>query len=101
MEMDPRGPVRRVELEDRSSLVVIESAGREDGRCDLDRGIVTDRDAGTITFHLTKPDPEFLYKLAFAMASAVPAGTPKADIGRTPLPATGPYMTKSFTPEKS
>jgi peptide/nickel transport system substrate-binding protein len=70
-------------------------------RCDLGRGIVTDQDAGTITFHLTKPDPEFLYKLAFAMASAVPAGTPKGDIGRTPLPATGPYVTKSFTPKKS
>jgi ABC-type transport system substrate-binding protein/DNA-binding SARP family transcriptional activator/streptogramin lyase len=69
--------------------------------CDLSRGIEIDRDAGTITFHLTKPDPEFLYKLAFAMASAVPAGTPKGDIGRTPLPATGPYVTKSFTPNTS
>jgi len=64
--------------------------------CDLRRGIETDRDAGTISFHLTKPDPEFLYKLAFAMASAVPAGATEA-----PLPATGPYMTKSFTPHKS
>jgi peptide/nickel transport system substrate-binding protein len=69
--------------------------------CDLGRGIATDRDAGTITFHLTKPDPEFLYKLAFAMASALPAGTPSGDIGGTPLPATGPYLTKSFTPKKS
>jgi len=62
--------------------------------CDLGRGIETDREAGTIAFHLTKPDPDFLYKLAFAMASAVPSGV-------TPLPATGPYMTKSFTPNKS
>jgi peptide/nickel transport system substrate-binding protein len=69
--------------------------------CDLGRGIVTDRNAGTITFHLTQPDPEFLYKLAFAMASAVPARTPKGDIGRKPLPATGPYVTKSFMPGKS
>jgi ABC-type transport system substrate-binding protein/DNA-binding SARP family transcriptional activator len=69
--------------------------------CDLSHGIETDRDARTITFHLTKPDPEFLYKLAFAMASAVPAETPRRDIGRTPLPATGPYVTKSFTPKKS
>jgi ABC-type transport system substrate-binding protein/DNA-binding SARP family transcriptional activator/streptogramin lyase len=64
--------------------------------CDLERGIETDRSAGTIAFHLTKPDPEFLYKLAFAMASAVPAGATKA-----PLAATGPYMTRSFTPHKS
>ena len=69
--------------------------------CDLGRGIVTDPQAGTITFHLTKPDPEFLYKLSFAMASAVPAGTPKADIGRKPLPATGPYVTESFVPNRS
>jgi ABC-type transport system substrate-binding protein/DNA-binding SARP family transcriptional activator len=64
--------------------------------CDLGRGIETDRNADTIAFHLTKPDPEFLYKLAFAMASAVPARATTA-----PLPATGPYMTKSFTPKKS
>jgi hypothetical protein len=32
VEVGPSRPVRRVELEDRSSLVVIESAGREDGR---------------------------------------------------------------------
>ena len=35
------------------------------------------------------------------MASALPAGTPVADIGRKPLPATGPYMTESFVPNKS
>jgi len=64
--------------------------------CNLGRGVETDRDTRTIAFHLTKPDPEFLYKLAFAMASAVPAGATKA-----PLPATGPYMTKSFTSNKS
>jgi hypothetical protein len=42
--------------------------------CDLRRGIVTDRVARSITFHLKRPDPDFLYKLAFSMASAVPAG---------------------------
>jgi ABC-type transport system substrate-binding protein/DNA-binding SARP family transcriptional activator/streptogramin lyase len=84
-----------------TGIVGAQACFEKPNTCDLSRGIVTDRDAGTITFHLTKPDPEFLYKLAFAMASAVPAGTPKGDIGRKPLPATGPYMTKSFTPEKS
>jgi len=74
---------------------------RSPGRCDLRRGIVSDRDAGTVTFRLTRPDPEFLYKLAFAMASALPAGTPRADVGRKPLPATGPYMTRSFSPGRS
>ena len=61
------------------------------------RRIVTDRRAGTITFHLRRPDPDFLYKLAFSMASAVPPGTPR---GR-PLPATGPYMTGRFSQDRS
>jgi peptide/nickel transport system substrate-binding protein len=65
--------------------------------CDLRRGIVVDRDAGTVTLHLTRPDPDFLYKLAFAMASAVPAGK----FGGKALPATGPYMTASFRRNRS
>jgi ABC-type transport system substrate-binding protein/DNA-binding SARP family transcriptional activator/DNA-binding beta-propeller fold protein YncE len=65
--------------------------------CDLRRGIAVDPEAGTVTFQLTRPDPEFLYKLAFAMASAVPAGK----FGGKALPATGPYMTSSFAPNRS
>jgi peptide/nickel transport system substrate-binding protein len=64
-------------------------------RCTLRRGIVTDDRGNTITFRLTAPDPDFLYKLAFPMAAAVPANAPGRDIGRRPLPATGPYMTQS------
>jgi len=70
-------------------------------RCDLSRGIVSSRTARTVTFHLTRPDPNFLYKLAFPMAYAVPAGTPDHDIGVNPLPATGPYMTRRFSPSRS
>src|SRR5262249_55822345 len=66
--------------------------------CDLARGIVTDDRANTITFHLTAPDPEFLYKLAFSFADAVPAGTPNHLIRPSQLPATGPYLTRSFVP---
>jgi ABC-type transport system substrate-binding protein/DNA-binding SARP family transcriptional activator len=66
--------------------------------CELRRGIVADDAANTVTFHLNAPDPEFIYKLAFPFADAVPAGTPGRDIGRTPLPATGPYVTRSFSP---
>jgi len=64
--------------------------------CDLRRGIVTDREARTVTFHLTRADPDFLFKLAFSMASAVPAGK----WGGKALPATGPYMTASFAPSR-
>ncbi len=74
---------------------------RVPGRCDLDRGIVTDDDAGTVTFHLTAPDPQFLYKLAFSWAYAVPGGTPDHQISAAQLPATGPYMTKSLVPGRS
>jgi YVTN family beta-propeller protein len=63
--------------------------------CDLSAGIVTD--ATTITYHLTAPDPEFLYKLALPFGDAVPASAPDHDIGNQPLPATGPYMVSSYT----
>ena len=71
---------------------------RTPGHCDLARGIVTNDKTNTITFHLTAPDPDFLYKLAFAFADAVPPSTPDHLIGPAQLPATGPYMTKSFVP---
>jgi ABC-type transport system substrate-binding protein/DNA-binding SARP family transcriptional activator/streptogramin lyase len=71
---------------------------RAPAHCDLARGIVTNDRADTVTFHLTAPDPEFLYKLAFPLADAVPPGTPDHQIGPVQLPATGPYMTQSFVP---
>jgi YVTN family beta-propeller protein len=55
--------------------------------CDLSRGIVADDDTGTVTFHLTQPDGDFLYKLSYALI--VPAGTPAP---ATVVPGTGPYM---------
>jgi peptide/nickel transport system substrate-binding protein len=58
-------------------------------RCDLSHGIVTDLGSDTVTFHLTAPDPDFLYKLALPIADVVPASTPLR--ARLPLPATGPY----------
>ncbi|MGN6677791.1 MAG: BTAD domain-containing putative transcriptional regulator, partial [Streptosporangiaceae bacterium] len=67
---------------------------RKPGPCNLSGGIVADDAAGTVAFHLTAPDPEFLYKLAFSWAYAVPSGTPDHTISAAQLPATGPYMTK-------
>jgi len=69
----------------------------EQGPCNLADGIVADDAAGTVTFHLTAPDPDFLYKLAFSWAYAVPTGTPGHLISAAQLPATGPYMTKSLS----
>jgi YVTN family beta-propeller protein len=74
---------------------------RSRGPCNLARGIVTDDDADTVTFHLTAADPEFLYKLAFPWAYAVPTGTPDHVISAAQLPATGPYMTKSLVPGRT
>ena len=74
---------------------------RSRGPCNLARGIVADDAADTVAFHLTAPDPEFLYKLAFSWAYAVPAGTPDRQISAAQLPATGPYMTKSLVPGRS
>ena len=65
-------------------------------RCDLSRGIVTNRLARTVTFHLAAADPDFLTKLALPTAFAVPANTPGHDVGSHPLPATGPYMIASY-----
>jgi len=69
---------------------------RSPGRCDLARGITVSDAANTVTFHLTAPDPQFLYKLAFSWAYAIPPGTPGHLITPAQLPATGPYMTKSL-----
>jgi peptide/nickel transport system substrate-binding protein len=63
-------------------------AGRK-AACDLSTGIQVDDATGTITFRLTRPDPNFLYKLALPNAVAVPASV--GTVAREPVPATGPY----------
>ena len=60
--------------------------------CDLSRGIVADDAAGTVTFHLTAPDPEFLFKLTeFSYSAPIPPGTPDREPGARTVPGTGPY----------
>ncbi|MFL5854115.1 MAG: ABC transporter substrate-binding protein [Solirubrobacteraceae bacterium] len=62
-------------------------------RCDLSAGIVTDARARTITIHLTRPDGEFLERLADPLAFVVPAAHP---FGGAPPPGTGPYRVVSY-----
>jgi peptide/nickel transport system substrate-binding protein len=69
------------------------------GPCDLARHIAADDRAGTITFHLARPDPEFLYKLALPIAYVVPAGSPRR-MARRSLPGTGPYRVAGFLPNR-
>jgi YVTN family beta-propeller protein len=66
--------------------------------CDLSRGIVTSNKDRTVTFHLTAPDPEFLYKLAVPFGSVVPKGTPVGGTQR--IPGTGPYEVAALTPRR-
>jgi len=68
--------------------------------CTLAGGVVADAEAGTITFHLTRPDPEFLDKLALPHASILPADTAAKDAGTQPIPGTGPYMIAGYEPNR-
>jgi len=69
-------------------------------RCDLSRGIVADDVARTVTFHLVRQDPDFLYRLANSFAYVLPGDTPRRQAGTHPLPATGPYMIAIYRPRK-
>jgi YVTN family beta-propeller protein len=81
------------------AIVGATACAKRKAPCDLSRGIVVDDAAGTITFHLTAPDPDFLYKLAQPVAVALPdvgAAVPQ----RKPLPATGPYAIATLQPAR-
>ena len=63
-------------------------------RCDLRRGIEVDNAAGTVIFHLTAPDPNFLADMTYLATAPVPPGTPMHPAGAT-IPGTGPYIVES------
>jgi peptide/nickel transport system substrate-binding protein len=65
--------------------------------CDLSKGVVVNGD--TITFHLTKGDPEFLDKLSVPFAYILPADTPAKDLNIPPA-GTGPYKWVQYSPQK-
>ena len=95
LESKPRAPTGQYFLD----IVGADRCG-PGRRCDLHRGIVSD--ARTVTFRLTKPDGDFLSKLALISAAAVPAGTPPPRPGHDhALPATGPYMIASYRKGRS
>jgi peptide/nickel transport system substrate-binding protein len=100
---DIRRGIERALLESKgqgpgSYLAVIEGGGgclkKGAKHCDLTRGITTSPGSSTVTFHLSKPDPDFLFKLALPDYDAVPASTPLH--ARLPLPATGPYEISGY-----
>ena len=67
-----------------------DACAEDPSTCDLSDSIVVNDEA--VTFHLARPDPDLLFKLALPFASPVPVATPVEDQGLDPVPATGPYM---------
>jgi peptide/nickel transport system substrate-binding protein len=67
-------------------------------RCDLSDGVETDDAARTVTFHLTRPDADFLHKLTNLLI--VPAGSPPRLATTSLLPGTGPYMIERWNPRR-
>jgi len=63
-------------------------------------GITTDDATGAITIKLNAPQGDFENILATEFAALVPASAPAKDQSTTPMPATGPYMIKSYAPNK-
>ena len=68
--------------------------------CTLDGGVVGDEAAGTVTINLTRPDAEFIDKLALPHAVVLPADAPMEDAGSNPIPGTGAYFVSAYDPNK-
>jgi peptide/nickel transport system substrate-binding protein len=65
--------------------------------CSLSQGITIS--GNDITFHLARPDPEFLDQLALPFAFILPASTPAKNLN-IPPPGTGPYKWVEYSPNK-
>ena len=66
-------------------------------RCDLSDGVETDAATRTVTFHLARPDVDFLHKLE--SVQVLPAGSPGKPVRSPTLPGTGPYMVERWDRE--
>jgi len=63
-------------------------------------GITANDQTGDITIKLTAPQGDFQNILATTFAAPVPANTPAKDQSTHPIPSTGPYMIKSWKPNR-
>ena len=82
-----------------TGIVGADACARTPASCALP-GVAGDPVAGTVTFHLVSPDPEFLDKLAMPFASVLPADTPWRDVGLVPAIGTGPYRIERYDPDR-
>jgi len=83
-----------------AGLIGADRCQKSPRECTLDGGVVIDRPTRRVTFHLKKPDSEFLDKLAFGHAVILPREAPAADSGIEPIAGTGPYMVASYDPKR-
>ena len=65
----------------------------------VEEGVIVDDASGKVTFHLSKPDPEFLDQLGVPFAFILPTGTPNTEV-KIPPPGTGPYKWTEYNPSK-
>jgi peptide/nickel transport system substrate-binding protein len=83
-----------------SQIVGATACGKAPKTCNLSAGVVADNAAGTVTIHLTSPDPLLPEQLALPLTDVLPAGTPTKESVSQPVPASGPYMIKSYDPNQ-
>jgi peptide/nickel transport system substrate-binding protein len=82
-----------------SVIVGADKCIKKAATCNLSRGVVPDDKKSTVTFKLTRADPEFLDKLALPFAFVLPASTPDKEVTIPPA-GTGPYKFVEYTPNK-
>ena len=68
--------------------------------CKLDQGVVVDAATNSVVLNLVAADETINSKLAVPHAAINPASAPSKDAGTTIIPTTGPYMYKSYDPNK-
>jgi peptide/nickel transport system substrate-binding protein len=68
--------------------------------CSLDQGVIANDAKNTVTFHLTRGDPEFFDKLAVPFAFILPTGTPNHEV-QIPPAGTGPYKWAEYNANKA
>jgi peptide/nickel transport system substrate-binding protein len=69
------------------------------GKAKTIRGIAAN--GNTVTFKLDHPVGSFLYRMTLPFTCPVPQGTPNKPIENGKALLTGPYMVKSYTPQRS
>jgi peptide/nickel transport system substrate-binding protein len=81
-------------------IVGADACLKKPASCDLSKGVVANNGNNTVTFHLTKGDPEFFDKLSVPFAFILPPSTPMKEV-QIPPPGTGPYKWVQYNPNKA